>query len=55
MNEMNIKSPTGSIYEIVAWLISGLVLLFGYNYIKEIIEYVLLKLYEFFIQRKSFN
>lgn len=32
------------------WLITLLALLFGYNYIKDIISFVLIKLYEFFIQ-----
>jgi hypothetical protein len=52
MKELNISDvPTGT-YEIAMWLIMLLTMLFGYKYIKEIIEYVLLKLYEYFIQHK---
>jgi hypothetical protein len=52
MKELNIWDiPTGT-YEIAVWLITVLTMLFGYKYIKEIIEYVLLKLYEYFIQHK---
>jgi hypothetical protein len=52
MKELNVRGiPTGT-YEIAAWLIMLLTMLFGYKYIKEIIEYVLLKLYEYFIQHK---
>lgn len=52
MKEINISAvPTGT-YEIAAWLIILLSLMFGYKYIKEITEYVLLKLYEYFIQHK---
>lgn len=35
---------------LAGWLITLLVLLFGYNYIKDIISFVLIKLYEFFIE-----
>ncbi len=52
MKELNIRNlPTGT-NEIAAWLIMLLAIVFGYKYIKEIIEYVLLKLYEYFIQHK---
>ena len=54
MKEINIRAvPTGT-YEIAAWLVMLMVMLFGYRYIKEIAEYVLIKLYEFFIQHKQF-
>lgn len=52
MKELNIRSiPTGT-YEIAAWLVMVMAMLFGYKYIKEIIEYVLWKLYEYFIEHK---
>jgi hypothetical protein len=35
---------------LAGWLITLLALVFGYNYIKDIISFVLIKLYEFFIQ-----
>ena len=47
-----IKMIPAGIYEIFAWLIIMLLILIGYKYIREVIEYVLLKLYEFFIQHK---
>jgi len=52
MKELNIKNVPAGTYEIVALLIMITVVIFGYRYIKEIIEYVLLKLYEYFIQYK---
>lgn len=52
MKELNLKNvPTGT-YEIAVWLITLMTILFGYRYIREIIGYVLLKLYEYFIQHK---
>ena len=52
MKELNIWDiPTGT-YEIAVWLITVLTMLFGYKYIKEIIGYILLKLYEYFIQHR---
>jgi hypothetical protein len=52
MKELNIRNlPTGT-YEIAVWLIILMTMIFGYRYIKEIVEYVLLKLYEYFIQHK---
>jgi len=52
MKELNMSAvPTGT-YEIVVWLIMLMTVFFGYKYIKEIAEYILLKLYEYFIQHK---
>jgi len=52
MKELNIRNvPTGT-YEIAVWLVILMTMIFGYRYIKEIVEYVLLKLYEYFIQHK---
>ena len=52
MKDLNIKNIPAGTYEIAVWLIMFMVVIFGYRYIKEIIEYVLLKLYEYFIQHK---
>jgi hypothetical protein len=51
MKELNAIDISGT-YEIAAWLIMLLTMLLGYKYFKEIIEYVMLKLYEYFIQHK---
>lgn len=52
MKELNIKNVPPGTYEIVGWVIIIMIMLFGYKYLREIIEYILLKLYEFFIQHK---
>ncbi|HVU85442.1 MAG TPA: hypothetical protein VHC50_11415 [Puia sp.] len=51
MKELNIKNIPAGIYEKAAWLITLMVMFFGYKYIREIIGYVLMKFYGFFIQR----
>jgi hypothetical protein len=52
MKELNIRNVPMGTYEIAVWLIMLLAMLFGYKYIKEIIGYILLKLYEYFIQHR---
>jgi hypothetical protein len=37
------------------WLITGLLVITGFQRIKEIIAFVLLKLYEFFIQKNALS
>ena len=38
------------LYEIAEWLITGLVLLYGAIYFKQIVAYVLTELYKFLVQ-----
>ena len=39
------------LYELAELIVTGMVVIFGYQYIKQIIEYVLTELYELFIQK----
>lgn len=43
-----------SLYELAEWIVTGMVLIFGMRYIKEIIAYVLMELYRIFIQHGGF-
>jgi hypothetical protein len=36
-----------------AWMVTALLLALGWNYIKQIIAFVLMKLYEFFIRENA--
>jgi hypothetical protein len=51
MGEIN-YSNTNFINGLASWLIAALMLIAGFRYIKEIFEFVLLKLYEIFIQKR---
>jgi hypothetical protein len=41
------------LYELAEWLVTGMVLVFGLQYIRQIIAFVLMELYRIFIQRAS--
>jgi hypothetical protein len=45
--------PTPEVREYAVWLITLLVIAAGFRYAKEIIAFVLDKLYEYFIQNQS--
>jgi hypothetical protein len=53
MRTINYNNGVGDMYGIAIWLISFLILIVGFRYIKEIIEVVLVKLYEIFIQHNA--
>ncbi len=38
------------LYEIAEWAITGIALILGFQYLKQIIAYVLMELYKIFIQ-----
>ena len=39
------------LYEIAEWIIAGMVLVFGFQYLKQIVAFVLTELYKILIQR----
>jgi len=41
------------LYELAEWLITGMVLVFGFKYLKQITVYVLMSLYRLFIQKSA--
>ncbi|SFP80685.1 hypothetical protein [Parafilimonas terrae] len=52
MKEINLKNIPAGTHEMMAWLIVLMIMVFGYKYLREFVEYVLLKFYEYFIQHK---
>ncbi|MBS1633252.1 MAG: hypothetical protein JST10_11845 [Bacteroidetes bacterium] len=57
MNSISIQpvNERAALKRFVAWLVTFLILTAGFQRVKEIIEYILLKLYEFIIQRNAIN
>lgn len=43
-----------TLYQLAEWIITGIALVVGFRYLKEIIAYVLMELYRIFIQRGAF-
>lgn len=41
------------LYELAEWLITGMVLVFGFKYLKQITAYVLMGLYRLFIEKAA--
>lgn len=39
------------LYELAEWLITGMVLVFGFRYLKQIVAYVLMELYHTLVQK----
>jgi len=39
------------LYELAEWIITGMVLVLGVHYLRQIIVYVLMELYRIFVQR----
>ena len=52
MKALNITDVPAGTYEIAVGLIMLMTMIFGYKYFKEIVEFVLLRLYQYFIQHK---
>lgn len=52
MKEFNLRNVPAGAHEMIAWLIVLMMMLFGYKYLREIVEYVLLKFYDYFIQHR---
>ena len=53
MNTVSDHMSNKRIEVVIAWLIIGLIFVTGYGYLKDFIAFVLLKLYEFFIENKN--
>jgi hypothetical protein len=53
MNTVSDHMSKIGIEVVVAWLIIGLIFVTGYKHLMDFIVFVLLKLYEFFIENKN--